>query len=119
MKSRAYIIIGVSALLLFAFCGQQHKAESLVSDFVAENMENPSAISDKDYADLGTTRHITDSLITLMRQRGASGFKNGSTYGKMPSGDLYFLRMSYISNGDTLQNTFYFDSELSGVVAFK
>ena len=119
MKSRAYIIIGVSALLLFASCGQQHKAESLVSDFVAENMENPSAISDKDFADLGTTRHISDSLITLMRQRGASGFKKGITYGQMPSGDLYFLRMSYISNGDTLQNTFYFDSELSEVVAFK
>ena len=106
-------------MLLFASCGQQHKAENLVSDFVAENMENPSAINDKDYADLGTTRHISDSLITLMRQRGASGFKKGITYGKMPSGDLYFLRMSYISNGDTLQNTFYFDSELSGVVAFK
>ena len=88
-------------------------------EFVAENMENPSAISHQDFADLGTTRHISDSLITLMRQRGASGFKKGITYGKMPSGDLYFLRMSYISNGDTLQNTFYFDSELSEVVAFK
>ena len=119
MFSRAYIIIGISVLLLFASCGQQHKAENLAKEFVAENMENPSAISHQDFADLGTTRHISDSLITLMRQRGASGFKKGITYGKIPSGDLYFLRMSYISNGDTLQNTFYFDSELSEVVAFK
>ena len=82
-------------------------------------MENPSAISGKDFADIGTTRHLNDSLITVMRQRGASGYKKGISYGKMPTGDLYYLRMSYISNGDTLQNTFYFDSELSEVVAFK
>ena len=119
MKSRAYIIIGISALLLFASCGQQHKAESLAKDFVAENMEDPSAISGKDFADLGTTRHISDSLITVMRQRGASGYKKDITYGKIPTGDLYYLRMSYINNGDTLQNTFYFDAELTEVVAFK
>lgn len=118
MRSRAYIIIGISALL-FASCGRQHKAESLAKDFVAENMENPSAISGKDFADIGTTRHLNDSLITVMRQRGASGYKKGISYGEMPTGDLYYLRMSYISNGDTLQNTFYFDSELSEVVAFK
>ncbi len=119
MKSRAYIIIGISALLLFASCGQQHKAEGLVSDFVAENMKNPSGISSKDFADLGTTRHLSDSLIKVMRQRGAANFKKDISYGKIPSGDLYYLRMSYISNGDTLQNTFYFDTELSEVVAFK
>ena len=83
MRSRAYIIIGISALL-FASCGRQHKAESLAKDFVAENMENPSAISGKDFADIGTTRHLNDSLITVMRQRGASGYKKGISYGKMP-----------------------------------
>lgn len=119
MKSRVHIIIVISALLLFASCGQQHKAESLAKDFVAENMEDPSAISGKDFADLGTTRHISDSLITVMRQRGASGYKKGISYGKMPTGDLYYLRMSYINNGDTLQNTFYFDAKLTEVVAFK
>ena len=71
-------------MLLFASCGQQHKAENLVSDFVAENMENPSAISHQDFADLGTTRHISDSLTTLMLQRGAPGFNIGITYGNMP-----------------------------------
>ena len=119
MISRACIIIGISALLLFTSCGQQHKAESLASDFVAENMVDPSAISGKDFADLGTTRHLSDSLIKVMRQRGAANFKKGISYGKIPTGDLYYLRMSYISNGDTLQNTFYFDPELSEVVAFK
>ena len=120
MKLHAYIIIiGISVLLLFASCGQQHKAESLAKDFVAENMEDPSAISGKDFTDLGTTRHISDSMITVMRQRGAVGFKKGISYGEKPTGDLYYLRMSYICNGDTLQNTFYFDSELKEVVAFK
>ena len=119
MISRAHIIIGMLALLLFASCGQQYKAESLAEDFVAANMENASAISGKDFADLGTTRHLNDSLIKVMRQRGAANFKKGISYGEIPTGDLYYLRMSYISNGDTLQNTFYFDKELSEVVAFK
>ena len=119
MKSRAYIIIGISVLLLFASCGQQHKAESLVKDFVAENMEDPSAISGKGFTDLGTTRHISDSMITVMRQRGAVGFKKGISYGEKPTGDLFYLRMSYVRGTDTLQNTFYLNQELTEVVAFK
>ena len=119
MKSRACIIIGISALLLFASCGQQHEAEQTVKAFIEENMEQPDKITSRDFADLGTTRHISDSLITVMRQRGAQHFKKGITYGKMPTGDLYCLRMSYISDGDTLYNTFYLDESLSEVVAFK
>jgi hypothetical protein len=54
-----------------------------------------------------------------MRQRGARLFKKGITYGPIPSGDLYYLRMNYISDGDTLQNTFYLNQELTEVVAYK
>ncbi len=119
MISRACIIIGISALLLFTSCGQQHKAESLASDFVAENMVDPSAISGKDFADLGTTRHLSDSLIKVMRQRGAEGFKKNIKYGEIPQGDLIYLRMQYVKDGDTLSNTFYLDEELASIVAFK
>ena len=118
MKSRAYIIIG-SVLLLFASCGQQYHAEKTVEAFIEANMVQPEKITGCDYADLGTTRHINDSVINIMRQRGAQGFKKDITYGQMPKGDLFYLRMRYICEGDTLQNTFYLNQELTEVVAFK
>ena len=119
MKSRAYIIIGVM-LLLLASCGKQHSAEQTVKAFVEDNMENGgSDISDRDFANLGTTKFINDSLIQLMRHRGAPLFKDGITYPDIPDGELYYLRMSYVHQGDTLQNTFYLNPELTEVVAFK
>jgi len=120
MKPRAYIIIGgISALLLFASCGQQYHAEKTVEAFVEANMENPDKITDRDFADIGTTRHLNDSLIGVMRQRGAELFKKSITYGQIPEGDLFYLRMRYVHEGDTMQNTFYLNQELTEVVAFK
>ena len=119
MKSRAYIIIGVT-LLLLASCGKQHNAEQTVKAFVEDNMENGgSDISDRDFADLGQTRHINDSLIALMHQRGAPLFKQGITYPTASQNELFYLRMRYVHDGDTLQNTFYLNQELTEVVAFK
>ena len=119
-NSRVPIIICILAsTLLFASCGQQHKAEQRVKAFVEENMEVATEISGRDFADIGTTRHISDSLINIMRKRGANLFKKQIRYGGIPSGDLYYLRMRYIHHGDTLQNTFYLDPELNEVVAFK
>ena len=54
-----------------------------------------------------------------MRHRGAPLFKQGITYGNVPQGELFFLRMRYVHEGDTLQNTFYLNQELTEVVAFK
>ena len=121
MNPRIYIKIGISlfAVLLFASCGQQYKAESTVKDFVEDNMEAANQISGRDFADLGKTRHLSDSLVTAMRQRGAQGFKKGITYPAIPQGDLYYLRMRYINGSDTLQNTFYLNEDLTEVIAFK
>ena len=117
MKSRAYILIGVT--LLLASCGKQYHAEQTVEDFVEANAESPEKITHRDFADLGTTPHITDSLVSVMRQRGAAHFKQGIQYPERPDGELYYLRMRYVHDGDTLQNTFYLDQELKQVVAFK
>ena len=54
-----------------------------------------------------------------MRHRGAPLFKQGISYPDAPVGELYYLRMSYVHEGDTLQNTFYLNQELTEVVAFK
>ena len=109
----------LAIILLFASCGQQYKAEQTVKAFIEENMIQPDKISNHSFADLGSTRHLNDSLINMMRQRGAQLFKKGISYGEIPSGDLFFLRMRYISGNDTLQNTFYLDNELTQIVAFK
>lgn len=106
-------------MLLSVSCGRQHDAEQTVKAFIEANMQEGIQISDRDFADLGTTRLISDSLIALMRQRGADLFKQGITYSKAPDGELYYLRMRYVHDKDTLQNTFYLNQELTEVVAFK
>lgn len=118
MKSRAYILIGAMTLFL-ASCGKQYHAEQTVKDFVEANIDDAGKVSDRDFADLGTTRHIKDSLVSVMRNRGADHFRQGISYPDLPKGDLYYLRMSYVYEGDTLQNTFYLNQELTEVIAFK
>ena len=121
IRTRAYIINITLCFggLLFASCGKQYTAEQTVKAFVADNMKEEVNASVIDFADLGTTRHINDSLIAKMRKNGAELYKSGIKYGEAPSGEIYYLRMKYLHEGDTLQNTFYLDSELKEVVAFK
>jgi len=106
-------------MLLSVSCGRQHDAEQTVKAFIEANMQDDVEISDRDFADLGTTSLISDSLIEQMRQRGAELYKQGIAYPKAPDGELYYLRMRYVHDGDTLQNTFYLNQELTEVVAFK
>lgn len=118
-RLHASIITGGITVMLLASCGQQYSAERTVKTFVEANMEEADRISSRDFADIGTTRHIGDSLIDVMRHRGAPLFRKDIPYGQKPEGELYYLRMRYVHNGDTLQNTFYLNSELTEVVAFK
>ena len=120
-KSRAYIInitlcLGV---LFVASCGKQHTAEQTVKKFVEENTKEGVETKRIGFGDLGTTRHISDSLAEKMRNNGNELFKNNIKYAAMPKGEVYYLRMKYLHEGDTLQSTFYLDSELKEVVAFK
>jgi len=106
-------------MLFLTSCGKQYDAEQTVKDFVESNMNNAEKISSQEFGDLGTTRHISDSLIDVMRQRGAPHYRQGINYGKVPEGDLYYLRMKYVYEGDSLQNTFYLDETLANIIAFK
>ena len=121
MHTRAYItnIALCLGVLLVASCGKQHTAEQTVKNFVAENIKEGVETKTIDFADLGTTRHINDTLVQKMRKNGAALIKTDIKYGAMPAGEVYYLRMKYLHKGDTLQNTFYLDSELKEVVAFK
>ncbi len=120
MKHRSlFNLIGGMAILLLASCGKQYQAEQTVKDFVDANIENAALVSNRDFTDIGTTRHISDSLISVMHKRGAQFFKKDINYPPAPKGELYYLRMKYIHNGDSLQNTFYLNQELTEVIAFK
>ena len=121
MHTRAYInnIMLCLGVLLVASCGKQYTAEQTVKDFVAQNMKEGVETKRIGFGDLGTTRHIGDSLVAQMRKNGAELFKSGIVYGQVPTGEVYYLRMKYLHEGDTMQNTFYLDSELKEVIAFK
>ena len=120
MHSRAYIIISLClGGLRLASCGKQYTAEQTVKDFVAQNMKEGVETKRLDFGDLGTSRHIKDSLVAQMRKNGFKLFKSNINYGKVPAGEVYYLRMKYLHQGDTLQNTFYLDQELKEVIAFK
>jgi hypothetical protein len=119
-RSRA-IIIGVLALLLFASCGQRYQAKQLVKDFVKEHATEEIDISS--FSDLDSTKVISDSLLQEMRQRAEKDtFFKDVKLGSIPlSTTLLYIRMRYQLPGDTLEQsrTFYFDKDLTGIVAFK
>ena len=65
MKTKFYF--AMSALLLLASCGQQHKAESVVEEFMDKNLRNPDKLQITEFTDMDSTRHINDSTIQALR----------------------------------------------------
>jgi hypothetical protein len=119
IRSRAYIIIGVLALLLFTACGQRYRAKGLVKDFVKEH-----AIEELDityFSDLDSTKVIGDSLFQALQQNAAKDplFKGVDFSGASATSPLLYIRMRYQKDTLELSKTFYFDKDLSAVVAFK
>ena len=119
IHSRAYLIIGILALLLFTACGQQHEAKSLVKDFVKEHATEELNITD--FSDLDSTKVISDSLFLVLQQNAAKDplFKGVDFNGKKASSPLLYIRMNYKKDTLELSKTFYFDKDLSAIIAFK
>lgn len=114
------LITIASVALLTASCTRQYKAERLAADFIERNALHPEEMSDRDFKSLDSTKHLTDSIILSMQARGGEQFQQNIDYPVKTAGRmLYYLRMSYVHGGDTLQNTFYLDEELQNVVSFK
>ena len=119
IRTRAYIIIGSLVMLLFTSCGQQYQAKRLVKDFVKEHATEELNITD--FTDLDSTRVISDSLFQAMQQNAAKDpmFKDVDFSGKSPSSTLLYIRMRYQKDTLELSKTFYFDKNLSAIIAFK
>ena len=125
MRHLVRVPILIIALLLLASCGKQYKAKSMVKEFVSENAKQEIDIHS--FSDLDSTRVISDSLIMDLRERAKNDplFKSAPllTYngkGVQPQ-TLLYIRMRYQVPGDTLEaaRTFYFDRDLTGIIAFK
>ena len=113
-----YIIIGI-ALLLFASCGRQQTAKSIVKDFMEANIEDYSKVSYLDFYDIDSTRNISDSLINVLHGRTPAHFSRNISYQQRGGKTLWHIRTRYLMDEDTCSATFYIDKELTGVVAFK
>ena len=121
-RSRAYIIIGVLAMLLLASCGQRYQAKGIVKDFVKAYATEEIDITS--FSDLDSTRVISDSLILALRDKAKSDplFKKDFQLADKPDGaTLLFIRMRFQLPNDTIEQsrTFYFDKDLTGIIAFK
>ena len=115
---RIYIIIGVS-LLLFASCGRQQEAKSIVKDFMETYVENYSKVSYLEFYDIDSTRNISDSIIQVLHGCTPAHFSRNISYQQRGGKTLWHIRTRYLLDEDTCSATFYLDKEMTGVVAFK
>ena len=111
-KSLYNIIIGV-ALLLFASCGQQQKAKSIVKDFM--DTYPRGEVNYLEFSDVDSTKALSDSIIEVMRTRAGKQM----IFQKRTSETLLLIRAKYLLDKDTCSTTFYLDPQLTGVVACK
>lgn len=118
--------MALGLVLLLASCGEEHKAQGLVKDFVKENVENRSCSFER-FSRLKPTAMIGPDRVKSMRQEVARlpYVKQGIDYhdGAFPD-TLRFLQTTYELTADDgkkekVTQTFYLDKNLTRVVAFK
>lgn len=114
------IIAFLTLILLVTSCGKQASAEDIVNDFIETNALHPEKIVQREFQRLDSTKFINDSVVMVMQLNGCELYKADIDYKVKTSGRmLYFLRLKYVYEGDTLRNTFYLDEQLENVVSFK
>ena len=122
MKKTLVAIVALVVAMAFTGCNREKsKAESMVKDFLKENLvENDFKVMD--FSRLDSTTFVSDSMAHMMRMKMANDplFKPEMNYQKgHKTRNLYFIRVKYRIEKDTILQTFYFDDELSRVVSFK
>lgn len=110
----------VIAAIVLAACGKQHKAESVVRDFLNENLKYEEY--SVDFSNLGTTRNITDSVMTVMttNARRNKSYRSGMKLGDgMRHDTLVYIKGIIVHGEDTLTHTFYLNPDIDCIVAIK
>ena len=106
-------------MLLFASCGRQQTAKSIVKDFMEANIGDYSKVDYLEFFDIDSTRNISDSLIQVLHGRTPAHFSRNISYQQRDGKMLWLIRTRYLMDQDTCSATFYLDKEMKGVVAFK
>ena len=111
-------ILTCIAVTMLSGCGQQHKAESTIKNFIENNIQADDYTVM--FTKLDSTRHVSDKAIQAMRANAENNgtFKKGIKYGKAGEQYLYIKTKICLGN-DTLDKTFYLEPSLTEVVAFK
>ncbi|MCD8210792.1 MAG: hypothetical protein LUC37_04525 [Prevotella sp.] len=106
--------------LLVNSCGQRHKAEGVIEEFLKENLETSKY--SLNVLKVDSTHFLSDSILSVMKEnaRKSEFFKENINYAqKTPSRKYFYARTKMYIQKDTLRLTFYLDSEIKGVLAFK
>lgn len=121
MHIKTAVVALLVAMVVVGCNREKSKAESMVKDFLKENLvENDFKVMD--FSRLDSTTFVSDSMAHMMRMKMANNplFKPEMNYQKgHKTRKLYFIRVKYRVEKDTLVQTFYFDDEVSRIVSFK
>ena len=74
------------------------------------------------FYDLDSTKHISDSAFLQMRQKATTNkrYKDGLQFADgQKTKKLNFIRVKMLIQKDTVYQTFYFDDQITQVLAFK
>lgn len=125
-KIRLFLALGL-VIALATSCDEQHKAQSLVKDFLNENLEEKDCSYER-FSKLTPTAMINQNVVKVMRRHMSQmpyvkkkiNYQDGAT---LPD-TLLYMRATYKLTDKTgkeqeLTQTFYMDKALTRVVAFK
>lgn len=101
-------------------CGMKHRAKGLVENYLANNLVNQD-IAALTVSDVDSSFYITPAVIKRMETNIATqkSFKKGVKFKTSPNKKVLFVRAKYVNGTDTLKQTFYFDDQLTTVIACK
>lgn len=120
MNSKTFLLILV-AVAFTVSCGQQHKAQKTVDRFLDTYFANKEVIVE--IVTFDSTRHLKPDVVEMLRQKAKSDRRFSASIQYVRAVDsqrmMPYSRVRLLEGTDTTYCTFYFDSQLEGVVCFK
>ena len=121
-----FSILFLGIVLLFTSCGEQHKAQSLVKDFLNKNLIDNDCSFER-FSKLTPTAMINAERLAAMRKdiETLPIVKKGIQYGSNDLPDtLLYIRATYKLTGkdgekEKFTQTFYMDKGITHIIAFK